>query len=77
MNLLNFVEKFPNEANCKEYSNKQGVACPKCGSMERYYESVSTIIHFLRDIMGQRNEFKETSVKKLLLIPMIRLPTST
>ncbi|MDV4129428.1 IS1595 family transposase, partial [Epilithonimonas hominis] len=34
MNLLNFVEQYPDEASCKskwkEFRDKQGVECPKC-----------------------------------------------
>lgn len=43
MNLLNFVAQFPDEASCKvkwkEYRDKQGVACPKCGHKEHYWKS--------------------------------------
>ena len=42
MNLLNFVEQYPDEASCrrkfKEYRNKQGVACPQCGNKEHYWK---------------------------------------
>ena len=42
MNLLNFIESFPDEASCKskfkEYRDKQGVICPKCGSLEHYWK---------------------------------------
>jgi hypothetical protein len=42
MNLLNFVENFPDEASCKakfkEYRDKQGIICPKCRSMEHYWK---------------------------------------
>lgn len=38
MNLLNFVEQFPDESSCKavfkEYRDKVGVVCPKYGSKE-------------------------------------------
>lgn len=41
MNLLNFVEKFPDEASCKEafksYRDKEGVICPKCQGKEHYW----------------------------------------
>lgn len=43
MNLLNFVSQFPDEASCrakwKEYRDKQGVVCPKCGCAEHYWKS--------------------------------------
>jgi hypothetical protein len=43
MNLLNFVAQFPDEASCKakwkEYRDKQGVVCPKCGHKEHYWKS--------------------------------------
>lgn len=42
MNLLNFVSQYPDEASCrvkfKEYRDKQGVICPKCGSTEHYWK---------------------------------------
>lgn len=43
MNLLNFVSEFPDEASCKarwkEYREKVGVLCVKCGSTEHYWKS--------------------------------------
>lgn len=43
MNLLNFVEQFPDEASCKakwkELRDKQGVVCCKCGHSEHYWKS--------------------------------------
>lgn len=43
MNLLNFVSEFPDEESCKakwkEYRDKQGVVCPKCGGKEHYWKS--------------------------------------
>ena len=42
MNLLNFVEQYPDEASCKskwkEFRDKQGVECPKCGGNEHYWK---------------------------------------
>jgi Zn ribbon nucleic-acid-binding protein len=42
MNLLNFSTLFPDEASCKakwkEYRDKLGVVCPKCGSTEHYWK---------------------------------------
>jgi hypothetical protein len=42
MNLLNFVDNFPDETNYKakfrKYIEKQGVICPKCGNMEHYWK---------------------------------------
>ncbi len=42
MNLLNFMTQFPDEASCKakwkEYRDKQGVVCPKCGGTEHYWK---------------------------------------
>ena len=43
MNLLNFISSFPDEASCKlkwkEYRDKQGVICPRCGCMDHYWKS--------------------------------------
>jgi len=43
MNLLNFSVQFPDEASCKakwkEYRDRQGVVCPKCGNTEHYWKS--------------------------------------
>lgn len=42
MNLLNFIEEFPDEASCKakfkEYREQVGVVCPKCGSKDHYWK---------------------------------------
>lgn len=42
MNLLNFVETFPDEASCKakfkEYRDRRGDICPKCGHKEHYWK---------------------------------------
>jgi transposase-like protein len=42
MNLLNFVEQYPDEASCKSkwkaYRDKQGVECIRCGSKEHYWK---------------------------------------
>jgi transposase-like protein len=41
MNLINFVDDFPDEASCKqrfkEIRDKTGVICRKCGSQEHYW----------------------------------------
>lgn len=43
MNLLNFVSQFPDESSCKakwkEYRDKQGITCPKCGCKDHYWKS--------------------------------------
>lgn len=43
MNLLNFSAQFPDEDSCKakwrEYREKIGVVCPKCGSKEHYWKA--------------------------------------
>jgi hypothetical protein len=43
MNLINFIESFPDEASCrkkfKEIRDKEGVICRKCGSKEHYWLS--------------------------------------
>ncbi len=42
MNLLNFVEEYPDESSCrakwKSIRDKQGVVCPKCKSTEHYWK---------------------------------------
>jgi hypothetical protein len=42
MNLLNFIEQFPDEESCqlkyKETRDKVGVTCAKCGSKEHYWK---------------------------------------
>ena len=41
MNLIKFIESFPDEASCrikfKEFRDSQGVICRKCGSKEHYW----------------------------------------
>lgn len=41
MNLINFIERFPDEDSCKrvfkEFRDKQGVVCHNCGHTEHYW----------------------------------------
>lgn len=41
MNLLSFIEKFPDEVSCREYLRRQreaaGITCPRCGGTEHYW----------------------------------------
>lgn len=41
MNLIKFIESFPDEASCrakfKEYRDEQGVICRKCGGTDHYW----------------------------------------
>ena len=41
MNLIKFLDEFPDEASCrakfKEYRDKEGVVCRKCGHTEHYW----------------------------------------
>jgi hypothetical protein len=41
MNLIKFIEEFPDEASCrakfKEYRDNEGVVCRKCGHTEHYW----------------------------------------
>lgn len=43
MNLLNFVNEFPDEKSCKakwkDYRDQQGVVCPKCQGTSHYWKS--------------------------------------
>jgi predicted RNA-binding Zn-ribbon protein involved in translation (DUF1610 family) len=42
MNLIEFIQEFPDEASCKakfkEYREQVGVICPKCGSEHHYWK---------------------------------------
>jgi DNA-directed RNA polymerase subunit RPC12/RpoP len=42
MNLIEFIEAYPDEASCrakfKEYREHVGVVCPKCGSRAHYWK---------------------------------------
>lgn len=42
MNLLNFIDSFPDEASCKakfkDHRDNQGIVCPLYGSMEHYWK---------------------------------------
>jgi hypothetical protein len=41
MNLLNFIEQFPDEVSCKshmkEIRSKEGIICKKCQSKKQYW----------------------------------------
>lgn len=42
MNLLNFIESYPDEGSCKskfkEYRDMVGVVCPRCGNKDHYWK---------------------------------------
>jgi len=42
MNLINFIEQFPDETSCKlkfkEMQDSVGVTCRHCGSKEHYWQ---------------------------------------
>ena len=42
MNILNFISQYPDELSCrkkfKEFRDKEGVICPKCGHKEHYWK---------------------------------------
>jgi anaerobic ribonucleoside-triphosphate reductase len=46
MNLIKFIESFPDESSCriklKEFRDKQGVICRKCGSKDHYWVKTMT-----------------------------------
>ena len=43
MNLINFIESFPDEASCrkkfKEIRDKEGVVCRRCGGKDHYWQA--------------------------------------
>ena len=43
MNLINFIESFPDEASCrkkfKEIRDKEGVTCRKCRGKDNYWQA--------------------------------------
>ena len=42
MKLIDFISKFPDEESCKtklrEYRERHGVVCPRCGSIQHYWK---------------------------------------
>lgn len=42
MNLIDFIEEYPDESSCKrkfkEYRDQVGVSCSKCGGKEHYWK---------------------------------------
>ncbi len=48
MNLLNFVEEYPDESSCrakwKSIRDKQGVVCPKCKSTEHFGKRIKKVM---------------------------------
>jgi len=71
MNLLNFIEKFPDEESCKlkfkELREKQGLTCRKCGHTEHYW--LSTIDHFKCKKCGTRTTLKSGTVLENSKLP--------
>jgi len=43
MNLINFIEKFPDEVSCRQqfklFRDREGVICKKCKCTEHYWLS--------------------------------------
>jgi hypothetical protein len=56
MNLLNFIEQYPDEQSCiarfKAQRDQNGVICPKCGSREHYWLATNQLAK-LYDESGQ------------------------
>ena len=71
MNLLNFIESFPDEASCKakfkEYREHIGVVCPKCGSKAHYWKSDKESYECKR--CGYRQSLKANTVMHKSKLP--------
>ena len=71
MNLLNYMESFPDEARCKakfkEYREQVGVVCPKCGSTEHYWKKDKECYECKR--CGYRQSLKANTVMHKSKLP--------
>ena len=72
MNLLDFIQTFPDEDSCKvkfkEIREKEGVVCRKCGCKEHYW--LSTIEYFKCKKCGARTPLKSGTVLENTKLPV-------
>jgi hypothetical protein len=71
MNLLDFIQSFPDETSCKQkfrqIREKEGVKCRKCGCHEHYW--LSTIHHFKCKSCGTKTSLKSGTVLENTKLP--------
>jgi hypothetical protein len=72
MNLLDFIQTFPDEESCKlkfkQIREKEGVVCRKCGNKEHYW--LSTIEHFKCKSCGTKTTLKSGTVLENTKLPI-------
>lgn len=72
MNLLDFIQSFPDEASCrhkfKQIREKEGVTCRKCGGKEHYW--LSTIEHFKCKTCGTKTSLKSGTALENTKLPV-------
>jgi hypothetical protein len=71
MNLINFIESFPDESSCrikfKEFRDEQGVICRKCGSKDHYW--VKTIEQYTCKNCKTRTTLRSGTVMQASNLP--------
>lgn len=64
MNLLNFINQYPDEEHCKkkwrEVRESQGVTCPKCGCKEHYWKGDKEMFECKK--CGHRQSLKANTI---------------
>ena len=72
MNLLDFIQTFPDEESCKlkfkQIREQEGVVCRKCGSKEHYW--LSTIEHYKCKKCGTRTSLKSGTALENTKLPI-------
>lgn len=72
MNLLDFIQTFPDEASCKlkfkQIREQEGVVCRKCGNKEHYW--LSTIEHYKCKQCGTKTSLKSGTVLENTKLPI-------
>ena len=72
MNLLDFIQTFPDEESCKlkfkQIREQEGVICRKCGSKEHYW--LSTIEHYKCKSCGTKTTLKSGTVLENTKLPV-------
>lgn len=71
MNLIKFIESFPDESSCrikfKEFRDEQGVICRKCGSKDHYW--VKTIEQYTCKKCKTRTTLRSGTVMQASNLP--------
>ena len=71
MNLLNFVEQYPDESSCKArwkaFRDREGVLCPRCGGQAHYWKKDKE--NYECKVCGYRQSLRSNTVMHKSKLP--------